>query len=88
MSYPHDYPYNTLYPDWDLIAQAAIMLQQHGPSLSIKHIKSHQDDGTSEDQLNLSARLNITADQNATQYWIQYGKVDVQVPRFEVNTVQ
>eukprot|EP00957_Ditylum_brightwellii_P177636 13530409-Ditylum_brightwellii.AAC.1 len=61
MSYPHDYPYNTLSPDWDLIAQAAIMLRQHGKSLSIKHIKSHQDDDTPEDQLDLSARLNIAA---------------------------
>eukprot|EP00957_Ditylum_brightwellii_P026610 2012427-Ditylum_brightwellii.AAC.1 len=26
LSYPHDYPYNTLSPDWDLIAQAAITL--------------------------------------------------------------
>eukprot|EP00957_Ditylum_brightwellii_P046680 3542531-Ditylum_brightwellii.AAC.1 len=83
MSYPHGYPYNTLCPDWDLIAQAAIMLQQHGKSLSIKHIKSHQDDDTPESQLNLSARFNIAADQNATQYQIQYGKVDVQVPRVE-----
>eukprot|EP00957_Ditylum_brightwellii_P042458 3215205-Ditylum_brightwellii.AAC.1 len=62
MSYLHDYPYNTLSPDWDLIAQAATMLRQHGPSLSIKHIKSHQDDNTPEDQLDLSARLSIAAD--------------------------
>eukprot|EP00957_Ditylum_brightwellii_P077143 5862958-Ditylum_brightwellii.AAC.1 len=62
MSYLHDYPYNTLCPDWDLIAQAAITLQQHDKSLSIKHIKSHQDGDTPEEQLNLSARLNIAAD--------------------------
>eukprot|EP00957_Ditylum_brightwellii_P089731 6834199-Ditylum_brightwellii.AAC.1 len=70
MSYSHNYSYNTLSPDWDLIAQAAIMLQQHGKSLSIKHIKSHQDNDAPEDQLDLSVRLNITADQNATQYQI------------------
>eukprot|EP00957_Ditylum_brightwellii_P002782 213795-Ditylum_brightwellii.AAC.1 len=88
MSYPHDYPYNTLSPDWEFIAQAAIMLQQHGTSLSIKHIKSHQDGDTPEDELDLSARLNIAEDQNATQYQIEYGKVEVQVPHVEVNTVQ
>eukprot|EP00957_Ditylum_brightwellii_P171368 13045696-Ditylum_brightwellii.AAC.1 len=88
ISYPHDYPYNTLSPDWDLIAQAAITLQQHGNSLSINHIKSHQDNETPEEKLNLSARLNIAADRKATQYQIQHGKVDVQVPRVEVNTVQ
>eukprot|EP00957_Ditylum_brightwellii_P094536 7199238-Ditylum_brightwellii.AAC.1 len=64
------------------------MLQQHGTSLPTKHIKSHQDDDTPEGQLDLSARLNIAADRNATQYWIQCGKIDVQVPCVEVNTVQ
>eukprot|EP00957_Ditylum_brightwellii_P197485 15046859-Ditylum_brightwellii.AAC.1 len=88
MSYLHDYPYNTLSPNCDLIAQAAITLQQHGPNLSIKHIKSHQDGNTPEDQLDLSARLNIATEKNATQYWIQYGKVDVHVPQIEVNTAQ
>eukprot|EP00957_Ditylum_brightwellii_P003938 299964-Ditylum_brightwellii.AAC.1 len=88
MSYPHDYPYNTLSPYWDLIAQVAVTLQQHSTILSIKHIKSHQDDDTPEDQLDLSARLNIEVDQSATQYWIQYGKVEVQVLCVEVNTVQ
>eukprot|EP00957_Ditylum_brightwellii_P087172 6634794-Ditylum_brightwellii.AAC.1 len=34
---PHDYPYNTLSPDWDLITQAATTLRQHDPSLTIKH---------------------------------------------------
>eukprot|EP00957_Ditylum_brightwellii_P195331 14882289-Ditylum_brightwellii.AAC.1 len=33
MLYLHDYPYNTLSPDWDLIDQAATTLQQIGPSL-------------------------------------------------------
>eukprot|EP00957_Ditylum_brightwellii_P135345 10320052-Ditylum_brightwellii.AAC.1 len=65
MSYPHDYPYNTLSPDWDFIAQAATTLQQYGTSL-----------------------LNVAADQNATRYWIQYGKVDVHILQVEVNTVQ
>eukprot|EP00957_Ditylum_brightwellii_P126676 9655477-Ditylum_brightwellii.AAC.1 len=36
-SYPHDYPYNTLSPDWDLIAQAATALRLHGSSLTIRH---------------------------------------------------
>eukprot|EP00957_Ditylum_brightwellii_P074989 5698917-Ditylum_brightwellii.AAC.1 len=62
MLYLYDYPFNTLSPDWDLIAQAATSLQQHGPNMSIKHVKSHQDDDTPADQLNLSARLNIAAD--------------------------
>eukprot|EP00957_Ditylum_brightwellii_P186886 14231668-Ditylum_brightwellii.AAC.1 len=70
MSYRHDYPYNTLSPDWDLITQAATTLRQHGSSLSIKLVKSRQDDVTPEDKLHLSVRLNIAADRNVTQYCI------------------
>eukprot|EP00957_Ditylum_brightwellii_P162260 12354856-Ditylum_brightwellii.AAC.1 len=55
ISYPNDYSYNTICPDWDLIAQAAITLRQYGKHLSINHIKSHQDNGTPEEKLNLSA---------------------------------
>eukprot|EP00957_Ditylum_brightwellii_P183948 14011750-Ditylum_brightwellii.AAC.1 len=49
ISYPHYYSYKILCPDWDLIAQAAITLQQYGKRLSINHIKSHQDDDTPEE---------------------------------------
>eukprot|EP00957_Ditylum_brightwellii_P026714 2020585-Ditylum_brightwellii.AAC.1 len=59
---------------------AVILIRQYGKRLSINHIKSHQDNDTPEKTLNLSARLNIAADQKATQYQIQHGKVDVQVP--------
>eukprot|EP00957_Ditylum_brightwellii_P093680 7133120-Ditylum_brightwellii.AAC.1 len=37
------------------IDNKATTLQQHGPSLTIKHVKGHQDDNTPEDQLDLSA---------------------------------
>eukprot|EP00957_Ditylum_brightwellii_P138000 10520915-Ditylum_brightwellii.AAC.1 len=87
-SYLHDYSYNTPCPDWDLIAQEAITLHQYGKRLSISHTKSHQDDDTPEEKLNSSARLNGAANQIAGQYWIQYDKLHVQVPRVEVSTVQ
>eukprot|EP00957_Ditylum_brightwellii_P062423 4737357-Ditylum_brightwellii.AAC.1 len=61
ISYSHDYSYNTLCPDWYRIAHAAITLHQYGKRLSINHIKSHQDDNTPEEKINLSARLNIAA---------------------------
>eukprot|EP00957_Ditylum_brightwellii_P161558 12300692-Ditylum_brightwellii.AAC.1 len=60
--YTHDYSYNTLGPEWDLIAQATIMLHQYGKRLSTNHIKSHQDNNTPEEKLDLPARLNIAAD--------------------------
>eukprot|EP00957_Ditylum_brightwellii_P153080 11652647-Ditylum_brightwellii.AAC.1 len=84
----HDYSYNTLGPDWNLIAQTAITLCQYVKRLSINHIKSHQDDDTPEEKLDLPYRLNSPADQIAMQYRIQYGKLCVQVPRVAVNTVQ
>eukprot|EP00957_Ditylum_brightwellii_P073791 5607223-Ditylum_brightwellii.AAC.1 len=65
-------------PDWDLIAQAAITLRQYGKHLSMNHIKSHQDSNAPEEKLDLPARLSIAADQIATQYQIQYGKLCIQ----------
>ena len=44
LSYPHDYSYNTLEPDWDLIAQSAATLKTYSETLTINHVKGHQDD--------------------------------------------
>eukprot|EP00957_Ditylum_brightwellii_P094256 7176353-Ditylum_brightwellii.AAC.1 len=64
------------------------MVRHYGKHLSINHIKSHQDDNPPEEKLDFPATLNIAANQIATQYWTQYGKLCVQVPRVAANTVQ
>eukprot|EP00957_Ditylum_brightwellii_P137117 10454949-Ditylum_brightwellii.AAC.1 len=60
--YTFDYPYNTLEPDWDAIAQSAEYLQGLGSKLMIKHVKSHQDDKCDFEWLDLLAQLNVKAD--------------------------
>eukprot|EP00957_Ditylum_brightwellii_P112310 8563466-Ditylum_brightwellii.AAC.1 len=84
----HDYSYNTLEPDWDLIAQLAITLCTYGKNLSISRVKGHQDNDTPEEDLDLLAQLNISADRLTTQYRIQHRQTCLQVPCVAVNTVQ
>eukprot|EP00957_Ditylum_brightwellii_P011045 837447-Ditylum_brightwellii.AAC.1 len=88
LSYMHNYLYNTFKPDWDLIVQSAITLCTYGKNLSFSHIKGHQDDDTPEEDLDLPAWLNISADRLVTQYRIQHRQTCLQVPCVAVNTVQ
>eukprot|EP00957_Ditylum_brightwellii_P073615 5593921-Ditylum_brightwellii.AAC.1 len=72
LTYTYDYPFNTLKPDWDMVAQAAHTLKPYVDTLTITHIKSHQDDNTPLEEMSLPARLNIAADCLATSYSIQH----------------
>ena len=62
ISYTHDYPFSTLDPDWDIIAQAASTLKMWGTHPQITHIKSHQENVTMEDNLDFPVQLNVAAD--------------------------
>eukprot|EP00957_Ditylum_brightwellii_P136998 10446429-Ditylum_brightwellii.AAC.1 len=73
LTYTHDYPFNTLKPDWDIVTQSAHILKTYGSNLTITHAKSHQDDKTLLDKLNLLARLNVDAGHLATCYSLQHG---------------
>eukprot|EP00957_Ditylum_brightwellii_P064134 4865573-Ditylum_brightwellii.AAC.1 len=44
LGYTFDYPYNTIEPDWDVIAQSAKYMQWLDLKLMIEHVKSQQDD--------------------------------------------
>eukprot|EP00957_Ditylum_brightwellii_P145587 11084816-Ditylum_brightwellii.AAC.1 len=74
ISYSHDYPINTLEPDWDIIAQAAVTLGSYRSRLTMSHVKSHQEDDSDQEDLDLLARLNIAADNLATIFCIQSGQ--------------
>eukprot|EP00957_Ditylum_brightwellii_P162362 12362992-Ditylum_brightwellii.AAC.1 len=87
-SYTHDHPFNTLEPDWDVVAQVADILKQYVDILTITHIKSHQDDNTPLKELNLSARLNVATDRLATNYNIQHGVSCLEAPRMAINYAQ
>eukprot|EP00957_Ditylum_brightwellii_P043750 3317437-Ditylum_brightwellii.AAC.1 len=49
--YTYDYPSNTLKPDWDIVAQAAHTLKPYANTLTITHVKSHQDDNSLLEEL-------------------------------------
>eukprot|EP00957_Ditylum_brightwellii_P173802 13231498-Ditylum_brightwellii.AAC.1 len=66
LTYTYDHPFNTLEPDWDVVAQAAHTLKPYVDTLIIAHIKSHQDDNSLLEELSLPARLNVAADHLAT----------------------
>eukprot|EP00957_Ditylum_brightwellii_P122682 9356118-Ditylum_brightwellii.AAC.1 len=66
--YKFDFPYNTLKPDWDVIAESAKYLQGLGSKLKIEHVKSHQDEKCDLEQLDLLAQLTVRADNLATKY--------------------
>eukprot|EP00957_Ditylum_brightwellii_P112063 8545081-Ditylum_brightwellii.AAC.1 len=73
-AYSQYYPFNTLEPDWDIIAQAAMTLGSYGSRLTIYHVKSHQDHDKDQEDLDLPVCLNVDVDNLATIYRIQYGQ--------------
>eukprot|EP00957_Ditylum_brightwellii_P006749 512211-Ditylum_brightwellii.AAC.1 len=73
LTYTHDYPFNTLEPDWDVVVRVADALKQYVDILTITHVNSHQDDNTPLEELSLPARLNVAADRLASSYSIKHG---------------
>eukprot|EP00957_Ditylum_brightwellii_P080199 6099520-Ditylum_brightwellii.AAC.1 len=74
ISCSHDYPLNTLKPDWGIIAQAAVTLGSYRSRLTMLHVKSHQDYDKDQEELDLPAHFNVDADNLATIFCIQYGQ--------------
>eukprot|EP00957_Ditylum_brightwellii_P051300 3889388-Ditylum_brightwellii.AAC.1 len=77
--YEYDYPYTTLEPDWNAIAQAAHYLQMLDSKLKVAHVKSHQDGNCNVDQLDLLAQLNVQADTLATADRINFSQLQVTI---------
>ena len=67
-SYPHDYSFNTLTPDWDVIAQISKILGIGNFVPIIWHIHRHQDKLKKYDDLSLPAKLNVGVDLLAVEY--------------------
>eukprot|EP00957_Ditylum_brightwellii_P200478 15283202-Ditylum_brightwellii.AAC.1 len=66
LTYTYNYPFSTLEPDWDIVAQAAYTLKPYDDTLKITRVKSHQDDNSLLEELSLLVRLNVAADRLAT----------------------
>eukprot|EP00957_Ditylum_brightwellii_P138154 10531558-Ditylum_brightwellii.AAC.1 len=88
IKYAFDYPFNTLEPDWDVIAQCAEHLCIYESNLKISYVKSHQDNNMPYEELNPPAKLNVDADSLATTYQIQYGTTNVHIHCLECDAVQ
>eukprot|EP00957_Ditylum_brightwellii_P173600 13217043-Ditylum_brightwellii.AAC.1 len=86
--YLFDYPYNTLEPDWDDVAQSAVNLCKYGSNLIIHHAKSYQDDDTAYEDLDISARLNANADKLATKYNYLHSLIGPTIHRITINDAQ
>eukprot|EP00957_Ditylum_brightwellii_P052947 4014311-Ditylum_brightwellii.AAC.1 len=85
LTFTHDYPFSTLEPDWDVVAQVVDTLKQYGDILKITHVKSHQDDNTPLKELSLAARLNVVAGYLSSNYSIQHGVLCLELPRVAIN---
>jgi hypothetical protein len=64
----HDF----LKPDYDVQMQIIATIKELDIDIHTKHVKGHQDDDKTYDQLSYEAQLNIQADRLATQAWQTY----------------
>eukprot|EP00957_Ditylum_brightwellii_P054046 4094032-Ditylum_brightwellii.AAC.1 len=88
IEYEYDYLYNTLEPNWDIIAQLAEYLQTLGPKLKIAHVQSHQDNNCDFDQLDIPAQLNVQADELAMSYRENFSQPQATIPQLPINDAQ
>eukprot|EP00957_Ditylum_brightwellii_P086004 6543201-Ditylum_brightwellii.AAC.1 len=84
-SYPHNYSFNTLTPDWDIIAQISKILGMGNFVPTILHAHGHQDKHKKYDELSLPAKLNVDADLLAVEYQAPNKKTTRKVLRLPVN---
>eukprot|EP00957_Ditylum_brightwellii_P109665 8364874-Ditylum_brightwellii.AAC.1 len=56
-TYPFDYSFCTIDPDWDIIAQICKKLELMDIKAEFKHMKGYQDDGKHYEELDLPAQL-------------------------------
>jgi ribonuclease HI len=82
-----EFPNSTLDGDWDVV-QAIVKLIKKFPSVNVKHIKGHQDKETPIQDLSMTARMNVEADQLAGEYQYESHHVHDQVPMITGTGVQ
>ena len=77
---PHPtFPNDTLRPSWDIL-QAIITNISQLENFQLLHVKGHQDDDDSLDDLPLEALLNIQADELAEQFQLESNHKDDSTP--------
>eukprot|EP00957_Ditylum_brightwellii_P200334 15273324-Ditylum_brightwellii.AAC.1 len=67
-TYPNDFSFNTLTPDWDVIAQISNIHDLGNFIPTIQHIQGHRDKYKKYDELSLPAKLHVDADLLSVEY--------------------
>ena len=73
------FPNETLRPSWDILQAVCKHFTNH-PDLTLQHVKGHQDQKASLQDLPFPAKLNIAADKLATEFQHVSSHVDGQGP--------
>jgi hypothetical protein len=82
-------PNHTLLVEWDVLQQIRDSFSTASNPPAMIHKKSHPDDKTPYDELELKAQLNCLADKMAGAYTAAHSEDDLsQVPRFPGNLAQ
>eukprot|EP00957_Ditylum_brightwellii_P030241 2289439-Ditylum_brightwellii.AAC.1 len=87
-TYSNDYSFNTLTPDWDVIAQISNILDICNFIPKIQHIQVYQDKHKKYDHLSLPAKLNVDANLLVVEYQALNKKTTRKVIRLSVNAAQ
>eukprot|EP00957_Ditylum_brightwellii_P117641 8973346-Ditylum_brightwellii.AAC.1 len=88
IKYTYGYPYNTLEPDWDVIAQSAEHLHMFGSKLTIEHVKFHQENNYEYEHLDAPAQLNVSTKKLGTTYREDKDETLLDIPRLPINNAQ
>eukprot|EP00957_Ditylum_brightwellii_P050718 3845829-Ditylum_brightwellii.AAC.1 len=67
-----DYPSKTIESNWDLVKQIVDTIQQLPSESQVPHIKGHQDDNCSYDNLAWAIQQNVDADDLAGSFLVRH----------------
>jgi hypothetical protein len=87
---PYDqcFPNVTLEADWDVVNMIVRTIHQSSCNIILQHVKGHQDDKKSYDDLPLDAQLNCDADYEAVYFQTVHANYRPLVPRIPLNLAQ
>eukprot|EP00957_Ditylum_brightwellii_P058319 4421574-Ditylum_brightwellii.AAC.1 len=83
-----DYSFNTLEPDWDIIAQISHELKANKLNVEFKHIKGHQENHIKYVDLPFPAHMNVDVDILAVTFRAEYQYSTRKAIQFPVNVAQ
>jgi len=82
------FPNITLEADWDVVNMIVRTIHQSPCNIILQHVKGHQDDKQSYDDLPLDAQLNCDVDYEAVYFQTVHASYRPLVPRIPLNLAQ